>query len=299
MKKLDFKNPDNIVKFQKILNETMEQKIREAKTNSALNSINDMSLGQMVSIFENISDKIVETEKGRELLRKYVKTITENKDLLKSYKLRSAILNPVTDNSVSFLNEALSISEISNAKKYGEGKKKLSRILKEMVNLAKLSYEDIEKISLNESELQNAIEYLMTNKKTFKNLSEYVSNKSIVENYVAEHMKNTSISEETQSTSELMSELSESLSSLNGLQRRVMTEIVESRLARKEDSELFEAYKNDCLSAMREKISESDDDGEVSKLKIMEQQLSEKAYSKDDFVTDLMNLSELKEILSE
>lgn len=299
MKKLDFKNPDNIVKFQKILNETMEQKIREAKTNSALNSINDMSLGQMVSIFENISDKIVETEKGRELLRKYVKTITENKDLLKSYKLRSAILNPVTDNSVSFLNEALSISEISNAKKYGEGKKKLSRILKEMVNLAKLSYEDIEKISLNESELQNAIEYLMTNKKTFKNLSEYVSNKSIVENYVAEHKKNASISEETQSTSELISELSESLSSLNGLQRRVMTEIVESRLARKEDSELFETYKNDCLSAMREKISESDDDGEVSKLKIMEQQLSEKAYSKDDFVTDLMNLSELKEILSE
>ena len=69
MKQLDFKNPDSIVKFQKILNETMEQKIREAKTNSALNSINDMSLGQMVSIFENISDKIVETEKGRELLR--------------------------------------------------------------------------------------------------------------------------------------------------------------------------------------------------------------------------------------
>ena len=299
MKKLDFKNPDNIVKFQKILNETMEQKIREAKTNSALNSINDMSLGQMVSIFENISDKIVETEKGRELLRKYVKTITENKDLLKSYKLRNAILNPVTDNSVSFLNEALSISEISGTKKYGEGKKKLSRILKEMVNLAKLSYEDIEKISLNESELQNAIEYLITNKKTFKNLSEYVSNKTIVENYVDEHKKNASISEETQSTSELVSELSESLSSLNGLQRRVMTEIVESRLARKEDSELFEVYKNDCLSAMREKISESDDAGEVSKLKIMEQQLSEKAYSKDDFVTDLMNLSELKQILSE
>ena len=39
MKKLDFENPDSIVKFQKILNETMEQKIREAKTNSALNSI--------------------------------------------------------------------------------------------------------------------------------------------------------------------------------------------------------------------------------------------------------------------
>ena len=143
MKKLDFENPDNIVKFQKILNETMEQKIREAKTNSALNSISNMSLGQMVSIFENISDKIVETEKGRELLRKYVQTITENKDLLKSYKLRSAILNPVTDNSVSFLNEALSISEISGAKKYGEGKKKLSQILKEMAILAKLSYEDI------------------------------------------------------------------------------------------------------------------------------------------------------------
>lgn len=299
MKKLDFENPDNIVKFQKILNETMEQKIREAKTNSALNSISDMSLGQMVSIFENISDKIVETEKGRELLRKYVKTITENKDLLKSYKLRSAILNPVTDNSVSFLNEALSISEISGTKKYGEGKKKLSQILKEMAILAKLSYEDIEKISLNESELQNAIEYLITNKKTFKNLSEYVSNKTIVENYVAEHKKSAPISEGAQSTSELMSELSESLSSLNDLQRGVMTEIVESRLARKEDSELFETYKNDCLSAMREKISESDDNGEVSKLKIMEQQLSEKVYSKDDFVTDLMNLSELKQTLSE
>ena len=50
---------------------------------------------------------------------------------------------------------------------------------------------------------------------------------------------------------------------------------------------------------MREKIDESDDTGEVSKLTVLEAQLKEKAYDKGNFINDIMNLAELKQTLSE
>lgn len=300
MKKMDFNNPDTIRKFQSVLNETLERKIYESERENLLNGLGSRSIGSMASLFENISDKLFEKETGKKLIRKYVKAINENADLKKAYQFRNSVMDARTEDAESYLNEALSISAIDKMN-YATGKAKLGQILREMVNLAEIKNEDILSM-LNENEaLSLSEEYILCNKKGFKNLSEYVKNKAVVSKYINENKKPVLAEDidESRNSSELIGELNNALRSLNEWQRDAMTRVTEGRLSRIGDDKLFEEFKEECLSMMREKIEESDDTGEVSKLKLMEGQLSEKVYDKENFINDVMNLAELKQTLSE
>lgn len=300
MKNLDFSNPDNIRKFQKVFNETVEKKIYESERKKLLGDLENRSINSLATIFESMSDKLFESEAGKSLIRKYVKAINENADLKKAYQFRNAVIDPHTNNPESYLNEAISMASIEK-NNYEKGKKNLSRILREMVELTGVGNKDIV-LMLNENEhVSDSLEYLLSNKKYFKNLHEYVSNKEVVRDYINENKKPliTEESEESKTTTELIGELNGVLKSLDEWQRNAMVKIAENRLSRLGDDKLFEEFKNDCLSVMKEKIEESDDAGEVSKLKLMETQLSEKTYDEKEFINDIMNLAELKKTLSE
>lgn len=300
MKKMDFNNPDTIRKFQSVLNETLERKIYESERENLLNGLGSRSIGSMASLFENISDKLFEGEAGKKLIRKYVKAINENADLKKAYQFRNAVIEPRTNNPESYLNEAISMTSIDKAN-YETGKEKLGQVLKEMVNFVEVGNADILLLLHENENVSDSIEYLLSNKKNFKTLRDYVFNKEIVKEYITENKKpivNEGVEDE-RSTTELIDGLNVALKSLNEWQRDAMTRVTEGRLSRIGDDKLFEEFKEECLSVMKEKIEESDDTGEVSKLKLMEGQLSEKVYDKDNFINDIMNLAELKQTLSE
>ena len=300
MKKLDFNNPETIRKFQGVLNETLERKIYESERENLLNSLGSRSIGSIATVFESISDKLFERETGKKLIKKYVKAINENADLKRAYQFRNAVLDPRTDNSESYLNEAISMSSV-NKKGYEAGKEKIGQILKEMVDLAEIKNADILHMLNENDSLSKSVEYLLCNKKSFKNLNEYVQNKEVVRNYIDENKKPVIKEDidEVKTSTELIEGLNGALKSLNEWQRDAMVRVTEGRLSRVGDDKLFEEFKEECLEVMREKIEESDDAGEVSKLKLLEGQLSEKAYDEKEFINDIMNLAELKQTLSE
>lgn len=299
MKKLDFNNPDTIRKFQGVLNETLERKIYESERENLLNGLGARGVDSIAGLFEGISDKLFENGRGKKLIKKYVKTINENADLKKAYQFRNAIMNPVTEDAVSYLDEAISISLV-NKSGYADGCAKLGQILKEMVDLAEIKNGEILRLVTENERLGKAEEYIITNEPGFKNLSEYVSNKSIVKEYIEANRKSLNEEiDENRTSAELIGGLNDALKSLNEWQRDAMVRVTENRLARIGEDKLFEEFKNECLDAMKEKIEESEDTGEVSKLTVMEAQLKEKAYNEDNFINDIMNLAELKQTLSE
>lgn len=299
MKNLDLNNPDTIRKFQSVLNETFERKIYESERENLLNGLGGRSINSIANLFEGISDKLFASDRGKVLIREYVEAINDNSDVKKAYQFRNAMISPATNDIDTYLNEAIAISLI-NKENYAEGRAKLGQILKKMANLAEIRNSEILSL-INENErLGNAEEYIISNKKGFKNLSEYVSNRSLVKEFAESNMKPINESSEEQKTStELIGELNEALKALNDWQRDAMVRITENRLARIGEDKLFEEFKGECLETMREKIEESDDTGEISKLTVMESQLSERKYDKDNFINDIMNLAELKQTLSE
>ena len=299
MKKLDFNNPDTIRKFQSVMNETLERKIYESERENLLKGLGGRSIDSIANLFEGISDKLFENGRGKKLIARYVKAINENADLKKAYQFRNALMNPATNDAETYLNEAISLSSV-NKENYAKGREKLSQILKEMADLAEIKNEEILKLVTENETLGKAEEYIITNKKGFKNLSEYVSNRAIVKEFVEKNRKpvNEEI-DEVKTSTELIGGLNDALKSLNEWQRNAMVRVTENRLARIGEDKLFEEFKSECLDAMREKIDESDDTGEVSKLTVLEAQLKEKAYDKDNFINDIMNLAELKQTLSE
>lgn len=299
MKNLDLNNPDTIRKFQSVLNETFEKKIYESERNNILNGIGKRNIHSIANLFEGISDKLFASDQGKKLIRKYVKAINENSDIKKAYQFRNAMMNPATNDVDTYLNEAISISSI-NKKSYDEGREKLGQILREMVDLADIENVKILLLLSENEDLGNAEEYIISNKKNFKNLSEYVFNRAIVREFVETNRKPVNDGAEEQRTSaELIGELNEALKSLEGWQRDAMVRVTENRLARIGEDKLFEEFKNECLKTMEEKIEESDDTGEISKLTVMKSQLSERKYDKNNFMNDIMNLAELKQTLSE
>lgn len=301
MKKVDLNNPETIKKFKDTFNSLVDKKINEASRNYLLNTFENIGVNRLACLFESISDKLIDTDEGKSLLARYVKTINENKSLKKIYQFRNAIMNPITENSDAYLNEAISISDGIDPSEYEDGKKKISQILRESVNLAKLSSGQILESAADGNRIQSAAEYIITNKKSFKNLSEYVSNKEIVRKYIDENKKTSETIDESENKTvdDLISELNENLSSMEDWRRNVVSRLTESRLAKRDDKELFEEFKKQCLDRMEEKIEETDDSGESSKLALMKEQLSAKEYNESEFMNDLMNLAELKETLSE
>lgn len=301
MKKVDLNNPETIKKFKDTFNSLVDKKINEASRNYLLNTFENIGVNRLACLFESISDKLIDTDEGKSLLARYVKAINENKSLKKIYQFRNAIMNPITENSDAYLNEVISISEGIDPSEYEAGKKKISQILRESVNLAKLSSGQIVESAADENRIQTAAEYIITNKKSFKNLSEYVSNKEIVRKYIDENKKTAETIDESENKTvdDLISELNENLLSMEDWRRNAVSRLTESRLAKRDDKELFEEFKKQCLDRMEEKIEETDDSGESSKLALMKEQLSAKEYNESEFMNDLMNLAELKETLSE
>ena len=74
---------DTLEKVRNEFNRLVAEKIETHKYNDVLENINTLGLGKIRNLYESISDIMLESDNGIKIMRKYVKTIKENKDLKK------------------------------------------------------------------------------------------------------------------------------------------------------------------------------------------------------------------------
>ena len=76
---------NNLELVRNEFNRLVNEQIETHRYNDVLENINTLGLGKIRNLYENISDTMLESDNGVKVMRKYVKTIKENKDLKKFF----------------------------------------------------------------------------------------------------------------------------------------------------------------------------------------------------------------------
>lgn len=287
---------DKLVSIKNKFDTLMENKIRLVEDKEALRAINDMPFYKVKNLFEGMSEKIFIDENNKKLIGKYIQVIKENKPLATLSRITEMVNKAeIPDNvdTTSYLNECIRLIVSQNGKKLNEALVQLRKIVRECAKVALLSASDIENLSNGSNNAVNeSFNYIISNKVSPNTLNEYLSNFTTVKNYLTEN-KSYKSDENKETTSTFDDVITENLEEW---EKTAVNDIALNSLSGKNGAELFERYKNECISLIQESIDDEDLENRA-RLETMKLQLEGKQYNSNTYVDDILKLSELKKTL--
>ena len=292
---------DTLEKVRNEFNRLVAEKIETHKYNDVLENINTLGLGKIRNLYESISDIMLESDNGIKIMRKYVKTIKENKDLKKVFSFYNFIdnLNVDSDSRWAYITEGLKYLDGIDKGNYKKGVKKLGDIVSEGIKISNISRNIIEECINNTNNVYESVDFLVLEKPTLKNINEQVNAK----NNILSFLDNKTIvvkesCESNKTNKELINEINEEMSEINeSWMKELIEDITLNNLSNKDNKILFENYKNDCLMIIENIINNNDEIEDKSKMFSLKEKLSVKEYNVDSFNNDIINLAELKSTL--
>lgn len=292
---------DTLEKVRNEFNRLVTEKIETHKYNAVLENINTLGLGKIRNLYESISDVMLESDNGIKIMRKYVKTIKENKDLKKVFAFYDFIdkLNVDTNSRWNYINEGLKCLENIDKHNFNKGVKELGNIVSEGVKTSNIARSAIEECINNTNGVYESVDFLILEKPTLKNINERIDAKRVIDSFLDNKtiiVKESCVNDKT--NKELISEINEELSEINeSWMKELIEDITLNNLANKDNKILFENYKNDCLMIIESIISNNDEIEDKSKMFSLKEKLGVKEYNVDSFNNDIINLAELKSTL--
>lgn len=294
----DLRNIETLEKFKANLSEAVDKEIERRKIEEKVSSIDSMSLGHLSVLFESLGSALF--NENKELIGKYVKTIKENKSLRTLYALYENATSPAyTKNSASLVDTMVNLSESLDKKELNEGLKKLRGIVKEGVVASNVNSNEFDAIVNGRKELNESLDYIFSTKPNAKNVFEYTDKKDFVVNYINENMAQESADNETVTTDDAVEEYKNIFEGLESWESEAVRDLSLHHLSESSGEELFNRYKDECLTVLNEKIESTDSVDEVSRLSVMKEHLSEKKYVEDKLDEDILKLADLKHTLQD
>ena len=291
---------DALERFKRHLSESVDNEIERRKIYERMASIDNMSFGQMKNLFESLGDRLFNINKS--LIGCYVRTIKENKDLRNLYALYESAISPsYTKNSQSLVNAMITLRESLNNDNIRNGEAALRIIVKEAVASSNIKSDEFDAIMSDKQEINESLDYIFGVKQTAKNLFEHTNKRDFVEKYINENMKseNETVVSESVDPKETVKSFNNLMEGLELWEAEVVKDLTLCHLAEDSGEKLFEQYKNECLDLINEKIDGTESVEEISHLKLMKEQLSQKQFDKEKLDEDLIKLADLKRTLGE
>lgn len=229
--------------------------IAKETVNDTVKNLPSMSMGSIISIFENISPVLIKSKGGKNRINAFVSLVKEDKNIHSFYVIKESMNGNVgIDNPKEFINEMVSVAnETYNKAGYKESKDKLAKFVSEAI--LSVSPDKVSgKIKVNEAteKMCNNIETLVCGKKTIKN------------------------------TAARLKSLNEAVEFLSK----------KSNDESKED--VFEHYKTECINSINEAWEGADVNVRM-KLTEMKDRISKKMYSELTVDDDIKYMKELIE----
>ena len=234
----------NEIKDIKTLKETQEKinceinkRLSEMKTNEFGKQLSESSFGYIKNCFEEFTPYLFENKEGKKIIKKYIKTIRENKNLGILHGVYESVRRTGKDTDVNyFINTLVSTENDINKKTIKEDVKKLGDVLNEAYHSINKNHPEYEgslvKILREHKESLNAaIEYVVENKSTTKNLPEFsFAIKTIREDIESrEHSLVLSKSKDINTNFDsLVESYNERYNNLSDTERKIVNEIVSS-----------------------------------------------------------------------
>ena len=292
---------NNLELVRNEFNRLVNEQIETHRYNDVLENINTLGLGKIRNLYESISDTMLESDNGVKVMRKYVKTIKENKDLKKVFSFYNFIdnLDVDSDSRWTYITEGLKYLDGIDKRNYKKGVKELGNIVTEGVKISNISRSVIEDCINNTNNVYESVDFLVLEKPTLKNINEQVIAKNSILNFLDSKIVVVKESYDSDKTNkELISEINDEISEINeSWMKELIEDITLNNLANKDNKILFENYKNDCLMIIENIINNNDEIEDKSKMFSLKEKLGVKEYNADSFNNDIINLAELKSTL--
>lgn len=292
---------NNLELVRNEFNRLVNEQIETHKYNDVLENINTLGLGKIRNLYESISDTMLESDNGVKVMRKYVKTIKENKDLKKVFSFYNFIdnLDVDSDSRWTYITEGLKYLDGIDKRNYKKGVKELGNIVSEGVKISNISRSVIEDCINNTNNVYESVDFLVLEKPTLKNINEQVIAKNSILNFLDSKIVVVKESYDSDKTNkELISEINDEISEINeSWMKELIEDITLNNLANNDNKILFENYKNDCLMIIENIVNSDNDVEDKSKMYSLKEKLGNKEYNAETFNNDIINLAELKSTL--
>lgn len=294
MKNIDLTKVEDLTSVKENMINIFDKKINEAKLNNFIDNVNSLSFVECKQLFEGLSDKLFDTEKGKKIIGKYASTIKECKELKTLY-----ILSENLTTRKEIIDTKMYVMECSSfANKVSKkDMKKFHNIIKEAIKFSGLNSEELSNILNINKELNESINFVLSNKKKPSNLSDFTKHVTLISESLNKNV-NTENNTEYDSDVNSLTDIMES-KNLEDWEKEVIEEITLCNLSGNNKLNIFEKYKEQCLSLIDENLENSENLETTSRLNTMKGQLSERVYKEDSANEDILCLAELKKTLSE
>ena len=289
---------DTLTEIQQMFVESCNRRkeILEVKENAK--NLNIPSYLYIKESFENMSETLFKTPKGRKLISKYISEHKSNKDITKLYQIYENISN--ADKTINIVNMIQDMKNIvGNIKEHNlkKGTERLGNILKEAYVLIGKDAENL--LSENKRpNLPDYVNYVFTNELNMNNVVTYNKCINEIKSYVDENtVKGIKLKSNKLNLEECYQKYNELMNSetLSEDSMKIINEIKNSE----NRSDVFEKYKNECLAIIEEAINTNIEQSVCDKLYEFKDKISNKVYNEKTLGEDVSNFIELKNLVKE
>jgi hypothetical protein len=245
--------------------------------------------------FENMSDSLFKTAKGKKIIGKYIKEHRNNKDLQKLFQVYDNLAAAdSTLNVTNLVQEMKNIVGELNTKKLNEGIANVGALLK---NAYVLIGEDAKNMLSENKEVEQYVNYVFNNPLKMSNVVTYNKCINEIKAYVdSNKIRKVKLSEKKTLNLENSLEEYNNLISEDNLSPEDFAILAEIKNSDNK-SELFERYKNDCLASIDRAILINNEQVVCNKLNEFKTKINAKNFNIDTFGTDIANFIEFKNLV--
>lgn len=251
------------------------------------------NFGRIKNIFNDIFIESVlrKDKKKRDIFKKYINAIKENKILRAQYSLYTNIENKVESNEFrasEYIKENISLMSVYSIKEIESANAMLLKLAGK-IKESKLTE------NYNLSELHESICSLVTTKKNLTTIDTRLDSTTGLVKYIQENKSNSEVVRPTPMHSGILTKLivdkfNEKYSDITESEKKILKAIFESNLEAKQS--IFIDTKNECISLVDSLINESDEDTKNKLVKVKDKVLAME-YVEESFVNDIERIINL------
>lgn len=247
------------------------------------------NFGIIFNIIEQNMNKLLETKKGKEFIKKTYKMIKDNKVLNEQFKIYDFFEKAnYVENPKDFVNESLSIIKTISKKQIKENNERLIKLIREY------KLDEMVEIPEETENLYEAIEYVLLNEKKLENVNKFIDATNVITEHIQNVQKNANV-EDVKTFNDFKEVLDEEENkineNINDDEKHLLDMFINPKTNKKS---IFENYKKETLQKIKGAMQISEENDKEAWNKIYEN-INSKIYS-DKMTDNIVNCAEMLEI---
>jgi len=250
------------------------------------------NFGIIYNVFEQNMDKLLGTKRGKKIIKEGYDLIKNNKILNEQFNIYDMFeKSNNTCDTKDFVNETVSVLKKYNKEDIKKNNEKFIKFMK------RNKLDEYIEIPEEIENLYEAIEYIILNKKNIHNVNKFLNAQNTIVEFI-ERNKNK-INEGTKSLTfenfneKLNGEQKEIDENINDDEKKLLDLFLDKKTNKKQ---VFENYKNEALSKIKELLKESDETDKEGWKSVYED-INNRKYS-EKLSENIINCAEMMEICS-